>query len=131
MTPAGPASPWRERLLYLVVGGWNTVFGFGLFWLLHALCTGWHYLPLLLLSNEAAILNAFVGYRWLVFRSRGPFWRELLRFHAVYLATAALGVALTAALVEGLGLHPVAANACTLVVTVVGGYLAHRHWSFG
>src|SRR2546425_8244330 len=54
----------REQVLYLIVGGWNTVFGYG----------GWarlqtmlgdrlHYLVIVVLAWPIAVLNAYLGYR--------------------------------------------------------------------
>ena len=63
----------REQLLYLVVGGWNTVFGYGVWALLqYLLGDHLHYLVVIVLSWPFAVLNAYLGYRYIVFRSRGP-----------------------------------------------------------
>lgn len=55
----------RKKLLYLAVGGWNTVFGYDAFVALYALGRrlGWHYLAALAISQVLAILNAYVGYK--------------------------------------------------------------------
>src|SRR5664280_130867 len=59
----------REQLLYLVVGGWNTVFGYGIWAVLQFLLGNHlHYLVVVLISWPIAVLNAYVGYRYIVFR---------------------------------------------------------------
>ena len=113
-----------------MVGGWNTAFGISLFWLFHMLWPLVHYLILLVVANEISILNAYVGYRLFVFRSQESIAVELFRFHGVYLASACLGIALTALLVEGVGLGPVMANAISVIITIVASYVGHRHFSF-
>ena len=62
----------REQVLYLVVGGWNTVFGYAVWALMQFLLGGFlHYLVIVVLSWPIAVLNAYLGYRYIVFRSRG------------------------------------------------------------
>ena len=71
----------REQLLYLVVGGWNTLFGYAIWAVLqYLLGDHLHYLVIVLISWPIAVLNAYLGYRYVVFRSRGPIRRELPRF---------------------------------------------------
>jgi len=67
----------REQLLYLVVGGWNTVFGYGVWAALQFLLGNHlHYLVVVLISWPIAVLNAYLGYRYVVFRSRGSILRQ-------------------------------------------------------
>src|SRR5664280_123993 len=85
----------REQLLYLVVGGWNTVFGYGVWALLqYLLGDHLHYLVVVLLAWPVNVLNAYLGYRYVVFRSRGPVLRELPRFSLVYLVTLVVNLTL-------------------------------------
>ena len=59
---------------YVLVGGFNTVFGYGLFALLNWLFTGlvsYSYMYAAALANIIAITVAFLGYKWFVFRTRG------------------------------------------------------------
>ena len=52
----------REQLLYLVVGGWNTVFGYAVWAVLQFLLGGYlHYLVIVVLSWPIAVLNAYFG----------------------------------------------------------------------
>jgi len=117
---------------YLVVGGWNTLFGMAAYAALYR----WfgmhvHYLALLIPANVLAITNAFVCYKLLVFRTRGHWLREYFRCYVVYGSTMLLGAVLMVAFVEGLKLSPVLANCLCIPVTTVVSYLAHRTYSFG
>ena len=71
-----------------MVGGWNTVFGY-VEWAVLQFLLGehLHYLVIVVISWPIAVLNAYVGYRYIVFRSRGPILRELPRFASVYVST--------------------------------------------
>jgi putative flippase GtrA len=84
--------PSGQFLRYLLVGGWNTVFGYLLYaaftWILSRhLPHGYIYAAIL--SNFIAISVAFLGYKWFVFRTSGNYLREWLRCFVVY-GTAAL-----------------------------------------
>ena len=122
----------REQILYLVVGGWNTVFGYGV-WALMQFVLGdhLHYLVIVLLSWPIAVLNAYLGYRYIVFRSRGPLLRELPRFSTVYVATLLAPLVVLPLALAVLPFSIYVINGAFTCVVVVASYLAHRHFSFG
>jgi putative flippase GtrA len=121
----------REQLLYLVFGGWNTVFGYGVWALLQYLLGAYlPYLVVLLLAWPPAVLNAYLAYRYMVFRSRGPVLKEFPRFSFVYLVTLVVNLAL---LPVALGVLPFSIymiQALFAVVVVVCSYLGHKYYSF-
>jgi putative flippase GtrA len=122
----------REQLLYLVVGGWNTVFGYGVWALLQ---TVWgerlHYLVIVLIAWPIAVLNAYIGYRYVVFQSRGSVLRELPRFSLVYLITLIANLALLPIALRVLPFNIYIVQALLTAVVVVCSYLSHRYYSFG
>jgi putative flippase GtrA len=121
----------REQLLYLVFGGWNTVFGYGVWALLQYLLDG--YLPypvVVVLAWPIAVLNAYLGYRYVVFRSRGPVLRELPRFSLVYLVTLVVNLALLPVALAVLPFNIYVIQAFFAVVVVVCSYLGHKYYSF-
>ncbi len=122
----------REQILYLVFGGWNTVFGYGIWALLQfALGERIPYLAIVVLSWPIAVLNAYVVYRYFVFRSRGPILREFPRFSLVYLATLLVNLALLPVALRVLPFSIYVVQALFLAVVVVCSYLGHRYFSFG
>jgi putative flippase GtrA len=121
----------REQLLYLVVGGWNTVFGYGVWALLqYLLGDHLHYLVVIVLSWPFAVLNAYLGYRYIVFRSRGPVLRELPRFSLVYLATLLVNLALLPVALRILPFNIYVIQALFTGIVVVCSYLGHKYYSF-
>jgi putative flippase GtrA len=121
----------REQLLYLVVGGWNTVFGYGAWALMQFLLGGYlHYLVVIVLAWPIAVLNAYLGYRYIVFRSRGPVLKELPRFSLVYLATLVVNLALLPVALRVLPFSIYVVQALFTGVVVVCSYLGHKHFSF-
>jgi putative flippase GtrA len=122
----------REQLLYLMVGGWNTVFGYAAWALLqYVLGDHLHYLVIVVLSWPIAVLNAYLGYRYVVFRSRGSVSRELPRFSLVYLITLLVNLALLPVALRVLPFNIYVIQAGFAMVVVVCSYLGHKYYSFG
>lgn len=121
----------REQVLYLVVGGWNTVFGYTVWALMQVLLGDYlHYLVIVLLAWPIAVLNAYLGYRYIVFRSHGPVLRELPRFSVVYAATLVVNLVLLPIALAVLPFNIYGIQALFTVVVVVCSYLAHKYYSF-
>jgi putative flippase GtrA len=120
-----------QPFTYLAVGGWNTVFGLGLFWIAYRyLGSSVNYLVLLACCNLLAITNAFVCYKFLVFRTRGNWLREYVRFWAVYGVATLVGIGIVALLVQAIGMSPVTANFLATAVVIAGGFIGHKRVSF-
>jgi len=121
----------REQLLYLVFGGWNTIFGYGVWALLQYLLGGLlPYLVVVVLAWPIAVLNAYLGYRYVVFRSRRPVLQELPRFSLVYLLTLVVNLALLPVALGALPFNIYVVQAFFAVVVVVCSYLGHKYYSF-
>ena len=133
--------PSGQFLRYLLVGGWNTIFGYACFFLtnrwLARVMPEYSYLAASLLASLIAVSVAFLGYKWFVFRTRGNYLREWLRTLAVYSGSILVSTVALAPLV-GLFRHftkyqeqaPYIAAALVTVFTVVSSFLGHRHFSF-
>jgi putative flippase GtrA len=121
----------REQLLYLVVGGWNTLFGY-LIWALfqYLLHDYLYYLVILVLAWFPAVVNAYIGYRVVVFRSKGRVWSELPRFSLVYVGTLGISLVGLPILLRVLPFNIYVTQALFTAAMVVCSYLAHRFFSF-
>lgn len=125
---------------YVAVGGFNTVFGYGLFALLNwslSRVMPYGYLAATLLSSLIAITVAFLGYKWIVFRTRGNYLREWLRCLGVYgtsMAISFVGMAILVPVVRRHMLHPEEASymvaAVLTVAMVFVSFLGHKNISF-
>ena len=125
-------SKYREQILYLAVGGWNTVFGYAI-WALFQFLLGdrLHYLVIVLIAWPIAVLNAYLGYRYLVFNSRGPILRELPRFSLVYIAALVANLVLLPVALAVLPFNIYVVQALFMALVVVVSYLGHRYYTFG
>jgi putative flippase GtrA len=89
--------PPRQLARYLVVGVWNTLFGYGTFALFTALLMPvlpYGYVVALLLSSLLNITVSYLGYKWFVFKTKGNYVREWMRCVAVYSSGIVLGACL-------------------------------------
>lgn len=121
----------REQVLYLVVGAWNTVFGYGVWALMqYLLGDSLPYAVIVVLAWPIAVLNAYLCYRYIVFRSRGPVRRELPRFSLVYLVTLIVNLAVLPVALRVLPFNIYVEQALFAVVVIVSSYLAHKYYSF-
>lgn len=121
----------REKFNYLIVGVWNTVFGYFAFVALYYLFNqSIHYLPLLVLSNILSITNAYIGYKIFVFKTQGNHFNEYLRFYMVYGFSIALNLVLLPLIVEIFKISPVFAQAFVIFFTMIISYFGHKYFSF-
>ena len=116
---------------YLIIGGWNTLFGLGLYTLLYETFKGQvNYLLLTIPCNILAITNAFLCYKIFVFKTKGKWWSEYFRCYLVYGSSTLIGMGLMFVLVSGFNIYPVIAQFLTVAITIVASYIGHREFSF-
>ncbi len=120
-----------QPLRFLAVGVWNTGFGYLAFALLYFLFSPFvHYMAILAATVVVNVTNSFLCYKFLVFRTRGHYLREYLRFYAVYAVPIGLGFVLLPVAIEVLKLNAYVAQALITVLMAVVSYLGHKHFSF-
>ena len=125
---------------YLLVGVWNTLFGYGTFALLTAVLTPivpYSYMWASLLSSVLSITVAYLGYKWFVFKTKGNYLREWLRCVAVYASGIVIGLVVLPVLVTLIrrtthffSQAPYIAGAILTAVTVVYSFVGHKKFSF-
>lgn len=121
----------HEALRFVLVGAYNALFGLAVFALLQqALHKHLHYLVILPIAHILAVSNAFMGHRTWTYRMDGHFLGDYLRFNISYLGMLGLGMIAMPLLVEGIGLHPITANAVNLGVSTLASFFVHKHLSF-
>ena len=136
-------APSGQVVRYLVVGAWNTLFGYGTYALLNFLFApllGSQYLAAMaanVLANVIAISVAFLGYKLWVFRTKGNFLWEYLRCYLVYGTTFCAGLVLLPLLMAALNLFvtprtavPYVAGAILTAGTVVVSFFGHKQFTF-
>jgi putative flippase GtrA len=125
---------------YLLVGGFNTAFGYGTYAVLTALLDRLNrngYILAGLVSPVMNITAAYLNYKFFVFKTKGNYFREWLRCLAVYSGAILLGTALLPVVVFALRRAtsltsgaPYVAGALLLGINVIFGFLGHKKFTF-
>lgn len=123
--------PDKQFIRYLIVGGWNTVFGYGLFALLYFLLSARiHYVIIAIISSVIAITMAYAGYKLIVFRTKGNYLAEYMKFYVVYGFSTILGIMLLPCFVELFKFNIYLAQAIATIACVFISFIGHRNFSF-
>jgi len=121
----------REKLLYLVVGGWNTLFQYASFALLYYLLSGLLFSSVILfVSYVLSSINGFLGFRLIVFKSKGHPVVEYLKFQLVYVPLLAINMILLPLMLAYTPLNAYVVQALFAVVSVVMGYFGNKYFTF-
>jgi putative flippase GtrA len=125
---------------YLLVGIWNTAFGYGTYAGFTALLGRYmsnSYLAAVPLSGILNISVAFLGYKWFVFRTKGNYLKEWLRCLSVYSASIIFSFIALPRIVFVLrhelgygSAAPYLAGAILTCVGVIVSFFGHKHISF-
>lgn len=132
--------PPGQFLRYLIVGGWNTLFGYASFAILTAILDPHIPHAYIVASVLASIINitvSYLGYKWFVFKTRGNYLREWLRAVAVYSTAILISTATLPVLVFIIRrlwhfdkAAPYIAGAVLTIFTVIYSFLGHKKFSF-
>lgn len=137
--------PPGQVVRYLLVGAWNTLFGYSCFF-----AFAWLFLKFMplhpslaasiasLVAASANITVSFIGYKFIVFKTKNNFLREFARSFLVYLPTLvinAIAIAPLTAILRRVLPHyahqaPYVAGALLICFTVVTSFFGHKHISF-
>jgi len=121
----------KQFIRYLFVGAWNTFFGYGIFALMYFLLSRWiNYILIAIICNVIAITVAYAGYKLFVFRTKGNYLQEYLRFYIIYGFTMILGLVLLPIFVELFKINVYLAQALAMILCVGVSFIGHRNFSF-
>lgn len=132
--------PGRLLGRYVIVGFWNTAFGYGMFvaltWLLEGRFPA-SYLAASLLASVFSVTMSFLTYKLLVFKTRGDYLGEWLRCVGVYSSGIVMSLVLLPVLVALLRLlitdprpAPYVAGALLTGMQVVLSFVGHKRFTF-
>jgi putative flippase GtrA len=125
---------------YLLVGVWNTLFGYSdyaaLTYVLGPVVPH-SYIAASIIAAPLNMTVAYLGYKWFVFKTRGNYLREWSRCMVVYGSAMVLGIVLLPLVVflvrltTGLDRSaPYIAGALLMGFGVIYSFLGHRNFSF-
>lgn len=124
---------------FILVGIWNTIFGYGLFFCLDTLFAYiirpdyLAYMSAMVVSQVISILNAYLFHKIVTFRSAVGGWgmvAEFFRFSTTYALTFGISLVLLPLLVEIFHLIPKVAGLIITLVCAGLSYVGHSRFSF-
>jgi putative flippase GtrA len=150
MNLSDSANKWSTKLTrhvppnqfgrYLLVGAWNTLFGYGSFAFFTAVLSPMiphSYIAASVISSLLNISVSYLGYKWFVFKTRGNYLREWIRCVGVYSGGIVFGVLTLPMLVMVIRRNtrfvdqaPYIAGAVLTAFMVVYSFLGHKKFSF-
>lgn len=120
-----------QPLRFLVTGGWNTAFSYiSLALLYYFFSKRMHYMVILVIGAVINITNAYICHKFFVFRTKGNYVREYLRYYVVYSVPMALGFIAFPVCIELFKMNFYVTQALLTVITVLISYFGHKHISF-
>ncbi len=121
----------KQKIRFLLVGGFNTVFGYSMFTLMYfwlGSLTG--YVITLLAAHLVSSTLAFVLYRRFVFNDDSASASTYLKFQSVYLFPLVSNLVVLPLLVEALNWNVYLAQATFSVGWVFASFFAHKNFTF-
>lgn len=116
---------------FLIAGGWNTAFGYVSLALLYYMFSDKiHYLFLMVFAAILSITNAYICHKFFVFKTKGNYVKEYLRYYAVYSVPIGMGFVFFPFCIEILKMNFYVTQALLTFVTIIISYFGHKHISF-
>jgi putative flippase GtrA len=121
----------REKVMYLLVGGWNSFFAYACFSTLYFLLNA-RLAPSLILALAYAVssVNGYVTFRYLVFKPVRHPVVEYLRYQAVYLPILAVNLVALPLALTYTTLSAYVIQALLAVFAVVAAYVGTKYFAF-
>jgi putative flippase GtrA len=129
----------RVKVKFVLVGIWNTIFGYSVFCLLdtlfsHLFATRYvAYMSAMVLGQIIAIINAYISHKYITFKSRVRGRKiiiEFFRFSMTYAVTFCLSLILLPIFAESFHITPKISGAIVILICSVISYLGHSRFSF-
>lgn len=134
--------PQKQVGLYLIIGIWNTFFGYGIYaffvWILNEKFP-FSYMLAAVLSNIISVTQSFLSYKYIVFKTKGNIWKEYLKCWGVYGSASLINLAFLPILVTVCAIFlpvnykqmaPYIGGFLLLASTIAISFLGHKNITF-
>jgi len=120
-----------QPLRFLITGGWNTVFSYALLaFMYYTLSEKLHYIVIMVAASVISITNAYICHKFFVFKTKGNYLKEYIRYYVVYAVPLGLSFIFFPFCIEVLRMNFYLTQAILTVITVFISYFGHKHVSF-
>lgn len=120
----------KNQIKYIISGVWNTLFSYLVFIALYYYFTNTSYIYLLCVSQVIGITNAYIVYKFIVFKTKGNYLKEYFRFYLVYGFSLLLNFFLIIIFVDFFEMNPLIAQGIIAFIVALIGYFGHSIFSF-
>ena len=120
------------KIRFLFAGLFNTLVGLATFPILYFALSAYelHYLKVLSLSQIVCVCVAFITNKFLVFRTRGNYMAEFIKFISFHLTYFFINLISLPVLVEFLNFNPVTGQVMFAIVVIISSYFWHSKITF-
>ena len=130
-TPKQSRTILNEKIAFIVASGWNTLIGCGSFFTFyHLLHKNVHYLAIITLSHFLCVINNWLIFRWLVFRSKSRLLPEYIRYNLTSIFILCFQFFGLWLLVELFGFQPIPSQLALVATTLILSYGTHKYYAF-
>jgi len=121
----------REKMRYLMAGGFNTLVGYSIgVGLYKALGSNLNIVWIGVISNILSITVSFLSYKILVFKTKGMWLTEYMKSYIVYGGIAVIGIFCLWVFVDKMKISIWLAQALVIGMTVIISYVGHSRFTF-
>ncbi len=132
--------PDKQIIRYVIVGTWNTFFGYAVYAFFTYMLTGLvphAYIFASVIANVISITVAYIGHKFFVFKTKGNYLREYMKFYAVYGVAVIVNITLLPFVVAAVSYvtnqekySPYIAGIILTSITVICSFFGHKNFSF-
>lgn len=117
----------RKEFRFLIVGGINTVVGYGAYVLFLSIVP---YLIANTLATIIGVINSYLWNRYFTFRSKNKALNEIIKFSSVYLVSYCFSMLFLYLIVGSLGMNVYFAGILNIIVVTTISWFGHKNFSF-
>ena len=118
----------RKEFRFLIVGGINTVVGYGTYALF--LYLGVDYLIAFTIATIVGVINSYLWNRFFTFRSNSKALGEIAKFSLVYFISFCAGLLFLKVIVGWSGMDQYLAGILNIIMTTIISWFGHKNFSF-
>ncbi len=119
-----------QKLRFLLVGGYNTLFSYVLFAVFVNFSGNETAQISLLAAYVISSVNNYLTQKFYVFNTRGHYWREYIKCCTVWMASYGVNAILLYLFMHFLGLNPYAGQFIAVIGVIVFNYVFLKHFAF-
>lgn len=119
-----------QKIRFLLVGGYNTLFSYVLFVLFVNFFGNETAQISLLAAYVISSVNNYLTQKFYVFNTRGDYWQEYIKCCSVWLASYGVNAVLLFLLMHLLHLNPYIGQLSAIVCVIVFNYVLLKHFAF-